>query len=639
MHTIHNIAFEIDVNHEGQQISWEQYYTDFFQNQLLPKVERLCNNWDAKYPNTKCSIDSIDIEVEVDDISLEELQEKIITKISDQLSNINKKGTTTNGSVRATITSLASPFDALVTYLKDGILPASISVKVFKEWLGNIVLFTRPEKEILVALFVSNSATIERMLSLLRNDYEKFAEILETTQKITKQYVKLEEAFFKKFVKSICEKLQITYREAQAEIWFKTLGLSSSLAQFSKTFMQLLVPKAITEQKRLINISEHQLSVTILQAIVQNDEQKPLNISVEKIFDIISIAKAESTKGEKTTKIVDNTVNESTTSDSKDLDSKTESSQKETLDEVNTTTKKSKEISTENSTQNQTTKVNSKVEDVIVESNQKSHHKNITSESSNKNGITEKMIDNTSNQKEFSNQERTSENSTEIHTQSKEGKKRNKTKDSTEIRDSNNGQQNKSETIQENNSKASEKPVDRTIFEKLSRNNVPVREIPLTTEKAGLILLNPFLVRFLNGAKLVNANNEISDEGKACMLLHFLATGMEDVTDVELTLEKICLGIPLDTIINYQTPLTAEDKALCDELLQAVIQHWSILKNSSVNTLRDMFLKREGNITLKEDSVKLVVERFAQDILLDKIPWNISLFQLKWMDKMMHIEW
>lgn len=689
MHTVHNIVFEIDVNHEGQHISWEQYYTDFFQNQLLPKVERLCNNWDAKYPNKKCSIDTIDINVDLDSINLEELQEKIITKINDQLSYINEKGATTNGSVRATITSLASPFEALIVYLKDGVLPAYISVKVFKEWLGSIVQFTRSEKEDLIALFITNSATIERMLSLLRNDYEKLAEILETTQKITKQYIKLEETFFKKFVKSICEKLQITYQEKQTEIWFKTLGLSSSLAQFSKTFMQLLVPKALTEKKRLVNINEHQLSVTILQAIVQNDEKKPVNISIEKIFDIISVAKAESTTKEKTTKVVDNTVDSTTINTSKDVDSKTKTSQKETSDEVNTTGKRlqKKKTSTENIEKNQITKTNQKdvsntqnTEESILENPQKKEEENITPESLNKNNTTEKIINNTSNQKvankntiqakrettqkgtsenntkidqqskevgklkttndsEETTQNNTSENKVNIDMQSKEVRKLKETKDSGETENKSKIQKNRTETTQENNEKVSEKSVDKTIFEKLSRNNIPVREIPLTTEKAGLILLNPFLARFFTGAKLVNADNEITDIGKASMLLHFLATGTETVTDVELTLEKICLGIPLDTIINYQTPLTEEDKALCEELLQAVIQHWSILKNSTANTLRDMFLKREGNLTLKEDSVKLVVERFAQDILLDKIPWNISLFRLKWMDKMMNVEW
>ena len=151
--------------------------------------------------------------------------------------------------------------------------------------------------------------------------------------------------------------------------------------------------------------------------------------------------------------------------------------------------------------------------------------------------------------------------------------------------------------------------------------------------------MHPFLKTFLKGVDLVTENDEIKDIEKACMLLHYLATETEEVTDVELTLEKIILGIPLETIIDYQIPLTANDKALCDELLQAVLTHWVVLKKSTINTLRDMFLKRDGHIRITEDSIKLKIEHMAQDILLEKIPWNISLFRLKWMEKMVHIEW
>jgi len=123
------------------------------------------------------------------------------------------------------------------------------------------------------------------------------------------------------------------------------------------------------------------------------------------------------------------------------------------------------------------------------------------------------------------------------------------------------------------------------------------------------------------------------------MLLHYLATENEEVTDVELTLEKILLGIPLETIVDCETSLTTKEKALCDELLQAVLSHWVVLKKSTINTLRDMFLKRDGHITITEESIKLKIERLVQDILLEKIPWNTSLFRLRWMEKMIHIEW
>ncbi|WP_053002202.1 contractile injection system tape measure protein [Kordia jejudonensis] len=697
MHTVHNIAFEVEVNHEGQHISWEEYYKDFFQDRLLPKIERLCNNWDTKYPNTKCSIDEIDINVEVESVHLEELQEKIITKIQDQLNQINTNNTATNGSVRATITSLASPFDALRSYLKNGVLPAYISVKNFKEWLGNIVQFTSAEKETLTTLFAANALTIERMLSLLRNDYEKFATILDTNQKITNQYLKIEASFFKKLLKAICEKTQLNYQEAQAEIWFKTLGLSSSLAQFSKTFIQLLKPKATTEQKHLKNTNEHQFAVTMLQAIVQHDLQQPIRISIDKIFDITKgttkETKAANTVLTKHTSTKNNAENGKIAQHENSVDTTTEKIgkiAKSNTDQTKHTIKPSQKTTTANETQQtennvqKSEKAGKKIKAITnnvepQELKDKSANEIAAQNAENtkvsKEAKQTKTTEKTANQSEVKNDvkdksktSQTSENSTESSNKSIQSSEKtrqeitgkNVAKANSNLQKTQQSEQSQTDaksTIhdatsensvnsttqgnldQNNTIKTSEKEIDNTIFERLARNNKPMREIPLTTEKAGLILLNPFLAQFFNGAKLVTENNEISDNGKACMLLHFLATGTENVTDVELTLEKICLGIPLDTIINYQTPLTDEDKALCEELLQAVIQHWSVLKNSSSNTIRDMFLKREGNITVTEDSIKLVVERFAQDILLDKIPWSIGLFQLKWMDKMMHVQW
>lgn len=603
MHTIHNITFEVDVNHEEQEeTSWEQYYVDFLQDQLLLKIERLCNNWDAKYPNTKCSIDTITVEVAVDSLDEKELQQKIITKINDQLSNIDSNGKTSYGSVRATVTSLASPFDALLFYLKEGVLPASISVKVFKEWLSTIIQFTPTEKEALTTLLATTTESIERMLSILRNDYKKFVGIVGIKQKITKQYVKLEKTFFQKFLKVICEKIEISYQEEQAKIWFKTLGLSSSLTQFSKTFIQLLQPKAIQEKKRLIHINEYQFSMVVLQAIVQNNVQKNINISVSKAFDIVSITKDEITtiisKNNKTENTTNPTVTKNNIAEKNSADTAVIANKKHQSDASNNIVNKEKF--------NKATNDRKSFEDDMT---QKEVLDNKTNEATKQKNFFD------TNCKEEASQENTKDSFSS------------KTTNQSKPQSGNNANHHKQNHI------------DQIIFEKLARNNSKVQEIPLTTEKAGLILLNPFLVQFFTGAKLINEENKITDQGKACMLLHFIATGKEEVTDIELTLEKICLGIPLDTIINYQTPLTDDDKALCEELLQAVIQNWSVLKNSTPNMLRHMFIKREGNITLKTNSIKLIVERYAQDILLDKIPWNISLFKLKWMDKMMHIEW
>ncbi|MFK7748314.1 MAG: contractile injection system tape measure protein [Kordia sp.] len=581
MHTIHNIAFEVDINYDNSLVSWEQYYVDFFQERLMPRVERICDDWDKKYPNSKCAIDTIDINVEVNSLDLEVLQKEITKQISQQISNIRSDGSNTEGTLVATITQQKSPFEALVSYLTTGILPAHISVKAFKEWLGAVAEFTLIEKSELMSLFSVKTEAIERMLSLLRNDYEKLSTIINNKQQITAQYVTLETTFFQKLLKVLCAQFKLTYKAEEAAIWYKTLGFSSSLPQFSKTFLQLLQPKAAAESKRLTKIEETQLSVLVLQAITQYEQGKNLDVKASKIATIINI---EASKSQKANTSITKSVHKNPTEET----------------DVKATEKESNKVEVKASKNNK-----NKVAQTESEKSQTKLQQN--------GEVSEETLKNTETSKATTTKK--SEEKT-IQTNESNLAKAN-IKEYTET-------SSKTENLQENNV--------------ITRKSI-TKDIPLSTEKAGLILLHPFLVRFFGGVGILTEDNKINDIGKACMLLHFLATETEEVTDLELTLEKILLGIPLETVVNYQTPLTEEDKKLCEELLKAVLEHWVVLKKSTINTLRDMFLKREGELTITNDSIKLKINRVAQDVLLDKVPWNISLIRLKWMKKMMHIEW
>ena len=288
MHTIYDIEFEVTVN-QGDEliISWEEYYVDFFQDKLLPRVENICDDWDRKHPNMKCAIDTIDIAVEVNELNLETLQKKIIQQIQQQIQEIQTDGNTNDRKNNIKITHEASPFDALIQYISDGILPASIPVKTFREWFGNKSEFTTVEKTKLKTLFAESSDAIARILSLLRNDYTAFSKLIETKQQISTQYVRLETAFFEEFIKAIFKGFQLQYDVSVANIWHKTLGTSSSLAQFSKTLLQLLTPKIISEGKRLTKSNAKHVSIALLQAIVQVEAGKNIDIIVSKIGTVV----------------------------------------------------------------------------------------------------------------------------------------------------------------------------------------------------------------------------------------------------------------------------------------------------------------------------------------------------------------
>ncbi|WP_046744644.1 contractile injection system tape measure protein [Kordia zhangzhouensis] len=550
MHTIHDIVFEVDIQANNHMNSWEKYYVDFFQDQLLPRVEVIFDQWSAKFSNMDCSIDTLDIAVETNSLNLEELQKEIVQQITQQLQEIQLDGRSFDGTLIAEFTRKDSPFEALLSYLSSGILPKHISVKKFKEWLQTINEFSAEEKTKLTELLADDSQATLRLLSLLRNDYEKLFKVVKTAQQINSQYVQLQESFFLTFMQTMCKVLQISYSYEEAKIWYISLGKSSSLKQFVNTWVQLLTSKVQVENKQIVQKNTSQILKVLVQSIICYEVKKSIQISNTSIG--ITIHDISSPLSKKEDKIITKAVSS---------------------------------------------------EEIVSK-------------------LAKDKIEDETKQKE--------ENATQKNTESSNSIKKKTTSISSlkEIRNTSDSHANKTIKSLEENKQIKKYQSTRSMTNTL-----------LTTEKSGLILLHPFLVTFLKGAELVSEENKITHIEKACVLLHYLATENEEVTDVELSLEKIMLGIPVETVINYEGALSDQDKKLCVELLEAVLQHWVVLKKSTINTLRDMFLKREGELKYTKDDIHLKVERAAQDILLEKIPWNISLIRLKWMEKIMHIEW
>ena len=157
---------------------------------------------------------------------------------------------------------------------------------------------------------------------------------------------------------------------------------------------------------------------------------------------------------------------------------------------------------------------------------------------------------------------------------------------------------------------------------------------------AGLILLHPFLKSFFSHTHLIEAGKFINIEmrEKAIWLLHFIATGKEEAEEYQLTVPKIICGYGLE-----QSPgtieLTETDKKEAEDLMVAVIDQWSILKNTSADGLREGFLQRSGKMYYKNDNLCFAVEPHAIDVLLDQLPWNLSMVKLPWIKELIRVEW
>ena len=128
-------------------------------------------------------------------------------------------------------------------------------------------------------------------------------------------------------------------------------------------------------------------------------------------------------------------------------------------------------------------------------------------------------------------------------------------------------------------------------------------------------------------------------KSQAIHLMHYLATRQEMDMEYNLTFEKFLCGVPLDSPINRKVVLSGHDKIECNDLLLSIISHWPALKNTSADGLRQMFIQRDGKLDLHKTPYKLIIERKAQDILLNKLQWNISIVKLPWFTDLLFVEW
>ncbi|MCO4294461.1 contractile injection system tape measure protein [Solitalea sp. MAHUQ-68] len=169
--------------------------------------------------------------------------------------------------------------------------------------------------------------------------------------------------------------------------------------------------------------------------------------------------------------------------------------------------------------------------------------------------------------------------------------------------------------------------------------NIVTNEIYLNN--AGLVLLHPFLPVLFEELNLMSGTSWISNasQNNAMLVLEYLTTGNEEFQEFDLTLNKVLCGGDIEAVVFTDIELEDNVKNECDLLLQTVIQHWSALKNTSIEALRSTFLQRQGKLTQTDEGWLLVVEQKAYDVLIDKLPWGFGTIKLPWMNGILHTEW
>jgi hypothetical protein len=163
----------------------------------------------------------------------------------------------------------------------------------------------------------------------------------------------------------------------------------------------------------------------------------------------------------------------------------------------------------------------------------------------------------------------------------------------------------------------------------------------LPVKHAGIILIGAFLNPFFTNLHLLDSLYWKNKEAqyRAVHLLKFISTGEQQNPEFNLTLEKIICGLSPDESLPVDIVLTENEINEVQSLLESVIGHWKVLKNTSVAGLRESFLKRDGLLQKKETDWLLQVERKTLDVLIDSIPWGFSTLRFPWTDQRLLVEW
>ena len=162
----------------------------------------------------------------------------------------------------------------------------------------------------------------------------------------------------------------------------------------------------------------------------------------------------------------------------------------------------------------------------------------------------------------------------------------------------------------------------------------------LFVDNAGLILIHPFLKHFFKQAGLLSEDEKsLTDPFLAVHLLHFIATGREQDFEHTLLFEKYLVGLPFEEIVPRNIQISDNLKSEVASLLEAVKENWEPLRETSNQGLQETFLVRSGKLMNLSEHPRLVIERKTVDILLEKLPWSMSLVHFPWIDKLLYVEW
>ena len=183
----------------------------------------------------------------------------------------------------------------------------------------------------------------------------------------------------------------------------------------------------------------------------------------------------------------------------------------------------------------------------------------------------------------------------------------------------------------------------------MEAESMPVAEITSDEEiekgimasNAGLVLLWPYLTRLFDEFDMLEGNEFRGEEEQmqAIFMLNYLAGNDSERSEDQLLVAKILCGTDLTTPLPAYFELKPEIRKECDNLLMAAIRNWKALKATSAHGLQETFLQRKALIKSKKDHYEFLFERKGADILIDRLPFGLSIVNFKWTQYHIRVIW
>jgi hypothetical protein len=168
-------------------------------------------------------------------------------------------------------------------------------------------------------------------------------------------------------------------------------------------------------------------------------------------------------------------------------------------------------------------------------------------------------------------------------------------------------------------------------------------EFALPVAHAGLVVLHPFISQLFERTAILNMADDRLYEAalpRAAALLHYAATGNDDVFEFDLGLVKVLLGLTPETALAVAPGLLdSADKQEADVMIEGAVAHWQLPETITVAEVRRWFLQRGGLLRRDAQGFALQVPQEPFDLLLRELPWRLRAIQLPWMPRLLLSDW